>query len=136
MQTTDSAGNPGNRRELVDARALFPGAERSTYMDVGVRGLLSTRVRAAVEDHLDAHMSGDWDKGQMLASVEHAREGLARLVNADPDEIAITKNASEGLNAIAASLAWRPGDNIVFCPELEHPNNVYPWLNLNTRLGV
>lgn len=136
MQTTDSAGNPDNRRELVDARALFPGAERSTYMDVGVRGLLSSHVRAAVEEHLDAHMSGDWDKGEMLASVERAREGLARLVNADPDEIAITKNASEGLNAIAASLPWRPGDNIVFCPELEHPNNVYPWLNLKTRLGV
>jgi cysteine desulfurase/selenocysteine lyase len=105
-------------------------------MDVAVRGLLSTVVRAAVEEHLDAHMSGEWDKAQMLESVERAREGFAKLVKAEPDEIAITKNASEGLNAIAASLPWGRGDNVVFCPELEHPNNVYPWLNLKQRYGI
>lgn len=105
-------------------------------MDVAVRGLLSSVVRAAVDEYLDAHMSGEWDKGQMLASVESAREAFANLVNAEPDEIAITKNASEGLNAIAASLPWGRGDNVVFCPELEHPNNVYPWLNLKGRYGI
>ena len=119
-----------------DARRLFPGAERSIYMNVGVRGLLSTVVREAVEEYLDQHEQGSWDKQEMLATVERAREGFARLVHAEADEIAITKNASEGLNAIAASLPWEVGDNIVFCPELEHPNNVYPWLNLERRRGV
>jgi cysteine desulfurase/selenocysteine lyase len=136
MHATDASGNPDSERDIIEARALFPGAERSTYMDVGVRGLLSSVVRAAVDEYLDAHVYGEWDKAQMLASVEGAREGFASLVNAEPDEIAITKNASEGLNAIAASLPWRPGDNVVFCPELEHPNNVYPWLNLKTRYGI
>jgi cysteine desulfurase/selenocysteine lyase len=81
-------------------------------------------------------MHGSWDKQEELATIERTRESFARLINADADEIAITKNASEGLNAIAAALPWEAGDNVVFCPELEHPNNVYPWLNLQRRVGI
>ncbi len=125
-----------SRLAVRDARRLFPGAERCTYMNVGVRGLLSSVVREAVERYLDEHMYGEWDKQEMLATVERARESFARLINAEVDEIAVTKNASEGLNIVAAALPWEHGDNVVFCPELEHPNNVYPWLNLERRLGV
>ncbi len=46
------------------------------------------------------------------------------------------KNASEGLNAVANALPWSPGDNVVICAALEHPNNVYPWLNLRDRAGI
>jgi cysteine desulfurase/selenocysteine lyase len=105
-------------------------------MNVAVRGLLSTEVRAAVDAYIDGHMYGGWDKQGELAMIERTRGSFARLINADVDEIAFTKNASEGLSAVAASLPWREGDNIVLCPELEHPNNVYPWLNLSRRLGV
>jgi cysteine desulfurase/selenocysteine lyase len=105
-------------------------------MNVSVRGLLSTRVRAAVDSYLDLHMSGQADKAQMLATVERARERFAKLINGEPDEVSITKNASEGLNIVAASLPWKRGDNVIICAELEHPNNVYPWLNLTQRQGV
>jgi cysteine desulfurase/selenocysteine lyase len=105
-------------------------------MNVAVRGLLSTRLRAAVDDYIDSHQFGSWMKEAELAMIERTRESFAKLVNAEPDEVAFTKNASEGLSTIAASLPWEPGDNIVYCPELEHPNNVYPWLNLQKRLGV
>jgi cysteine desulfurase/selenocysteine lyase len=36
---------------------------------------------------------------------------------------------------IATGMPWRAGVNVVLCPELEHPNNVYVWLNLR-RYGV
>lgn len=123
-------------RDFAAARSLFPGAAQRTYMNVAVRGLLSTRVRAAVDAFLDGHTYGNWDKPAELAMVERTRDSFARLINTDADEIAFTKNVSEGLSAIAASLPWQEGDNVVYCPELEHPNNVYPWLNLHRRLGV
>ena len=53
-----------------------------------------------------------------------------------PDDIAITKNVSEGLNIIATAFPWEAGDNVVLCLDLEHPNNVYPWLNLRDRAGI
>ena len=127
------------RVEKIDGpevRELFPATKQWTYMNVAVRGLLSTRVREAADKYIDSHQFGDWKKEAELAMIERTRESFARLINAEPDEIAFTKNASEGLSAIAASLPWQPGDNIVYCPELEHPNNVYPWLNLQKRLGV
>jgi len=121
---------------VSEARKLFPATEQWTYMNVAVRGLLSTRVREAVDEYIDSHQYGSWEKHSELAMIEHTRRSFAKLINADEDEIAYTKNASEGLSIIAASLPWEKGDNVVYCPELEHPNNVYPWLNLQKRLGV
>jgi cysteine desulfurase / selenocysteine lyase len=74
-------------------------------------------------------------KQQYFDLVERTRSRFAQLINAHPDEVALTKNVSEGLNMVATSVPWRAGDNVVLCPELEHPNNVYCWLNLR-RLGV
>ena len=122
--------------DIGEVRKLFPATERWTYMNVAVRGLLSTRVREAVDTYIDSHQYGTWQKDAELAMIERTRESFAKLVNAEPDEVAFTKNASEGLSSIAAALPWEPNDNVVYCPELEHPNNVYPWLNLNKRLGV
>jgi selenocysteine lyase/cysteine desulfurase len=69
-------------------------------------------------------------KADLHAQAERVRGHVARLLGGDPDEIAITKNVSEGLNIFAAGIDWKPGDNVVFCPELEHPNNVFLWYNL------
>ena len=62
-----------------------------------------------------------------------ARERFARLIRAKPAEIAVTKNVTEGLNIVANAIDWRPGDNVVVCAELEHPNNIYLWLSLRER---
>jgi cysteine desulfurase/selenocysteine lyase len=103
-------------------------------MDVSARGVLSREVRAALDAHLDDRMmNGATDKDEFFAMVERARGRFAQLINAEADEIAYTKNISEGLNIIATAIDWRRGDNVVLCPELEHPNNVYVWLNLRRR---
>ena len=121
---------------LADARAHFPALERWTYMDVAARGILSREVRAALDAHLDDRMmNGATNKDDFFALTERARARFAQLIGADADEIAFTKNISEGLNIIATAIHWHRGENVVLCPELEHPNNVYAWLNLR-RYGV
>lgn len=121
---------------LAEARSHFPALERWTYMDVSARGVLSREVRAALDAHLDDRMlNGATSKEEFFALVERARGRFAQLIGAEADEIAYTKNISEGLNIIATGLDWHGGDNVVLCPDLEHPNNVYAWLNLQ-RHGV
>jgi cysteine desulfurase / selenocysteine lyase len=121
---------------LSAARTEFPALERWTYMDVAGRGVLSRRVRAALDAHLDDRMlNGATSKEQLFELVERARGRFAQIIGADTDEVAYAKNISEGLNMIATAIDWHRGDNVVLCPELEHPNNVYPWLNLQ-RYGV
>lgn len=120
---------------LAAFRTGFPALERCIYMDVAGRSVLSRATRAALDAHLDERMMDGGNKEQFFALIERARGRFAQLINAAPDEIAYTKNISEGLNMVATGLDWKAGDNVVLCPELEHPNNVYPWLNLQ-RVGV
>ena len=76
------------------------------------------------------------DKAELRRQVEKTRDAVARLIGADPEEIAVTKNVSEAINLFAASLPWGAGDNVVICPPLEHPNNIYPWYNVARRHDV
>ena len=115
------------------ARRDYPATEDSIYLDVAARGILSRDVRTALDWILD---DATWRGGQKqlwFERLEETRARFARLINAEPDEIAFTKNVSEGLNIVAAGLPWAEGDNVVVALEAEHPNNVYPWLNLRRR---
>lgn len=116
-------------------RADFPALERWTYMDVAGRGVLSRTTRAALDAHLDDRMMNGGDKDRFFALIERARGRFAQLINAAAEEITYTKNISEGLNMVATGLGIKAGDNVILCPELEHPNNVYVWLNLQ-RFGL
>ncbi|NYT25464.1 aminotransferase class V-fold PLP-dependent enzyme [Alcaligenaceae bacterium] len=121
--------------ESQNIRKIFPVMEQCTYLDLGGRAPVSTAVRAAVDSYLDDCVHGRVDKDALFEETENVRSRFAGLVNADADEITFTKNTSEGLNIICTGIDWQPGDNLVFCPELEHPNNIYLWLNLE-RKGV
>lgn len=122
---------------IEEARSHFPGTSRWTYLDLGGRGLISNEVRAAIDAQLDDHMYNGGNKDFMFQRTRETRELFARLIHAAPEDIAYTKNISDGLNMVAAAFDWKPGDNVIVCADLEHPNNLYPWLNQQRRgLGV
>lgn len=121
---------------LDEARDLFPGHTQSTYLSTCERGLLPRPARDALDAHLDALESGAIDKAALFDLTESARSSFAALVRCDSDEVAYTKNVSEGLNMVAAAMDWRDGDNVVVCLDMEHPNNVYPWLNQRANHGI
>jgi cysteine desulfurase/selenocysteine lyase len=117
-------------RRLADAHQDYPATATLTYMDVAARGLMSRQVRAALDAHLDTLASGEVNKDEFFALVERTRARFAAMIKAQTDDIAFTKNVSEGLNMVATGLPWEAGANVIVCPELEHPNNVYCWLHL------
>lgn len=126
---------PAEFDAIAAARANYPALERWIYMDVAGRGVLSRGVRAALDAHLDARMLDGGDKPRFFELIEETRARFAQLINADADEVAFTKNISEGINMIATGFHWQRGDSVILCPGLEHPNNVYPWLNMR-RYGL
>jgi cysteine desulfurase / selenocysteine lyase len=117
-------------------RERFPGAKMGPYLDVSARGLLHDGARAALDAYLDQNAAGSLDKGALFAGVEKTRELFASLVHAKPEEIAFTRNVTDGIATFGASLPWRPGDNVVVCESLEHPANIFPWYGLSRRLGI
>lgn len=116
-------------------RELFPVFRDLTYMDVGSRAPLPKPTVEKLEAYLQQCMLGQIDKSKLFELTEDTRERFARLIHADPDEVTFTKNISEGLNIVSASMEWKAGDNVIVCPDLEHPNNIYHWLALG-RKGV
>lgn len=120
--------------DVSQAYKDFPATERWTYMDVAARGLVPRIARDALVSHLDERLMAEVDKNGYFDMIERVRGRFAKHINAaSPEEIAFTKNVTEGVAAIAASIDWQSGDNVIICPEIEHPANVYAWLNLQRR---
>ena len=121
---------------IRSARDLFPGAPRRPYLNVAVRSLLARPVREVCDRYLDGAMEGGPDKEMLFDTVERGRARFARWIGAEPDEVAWTRNVTDGMNLFLGALDWREGDEVVYCPDLEHPANVLPWRNLALRRGV
>lgn len=69
---------------------------------------------------------------ELFAILTESRRLLATLLNASPEEIALSTNTSYGLNVAAQSLPLAAGD-VVVVSDREFPANVYPWLSLRDR---
>jgi len=63
------------------------------------------------------------------------REELAKLVNAEVDEIALTQNATMGMNFIAHGLDLSSGDEVLQTDQ-EHPGGQCGWLLRAKRQGI
>lgn len=74
--------------------------------------------------------SADWFSGG-----ERLRELFARLIQADPDGVALVPAASYGIAIAAANLPVSRGQTIVLL-DREFPSNVYAWLHLAERQGA
>ncbi len=115
---------------LSDFRKHFPATSNGIFTNVAQRGLIPTPVYDSITSYLISRTDLSWSKEQAFAMVEETRESFASFVNAEPSEIAFTKNVSEGINLIAGAIDWNKGDKIILCPDLEHPANVFPWYNV------
>jgi selenocysteine lyase/cysteine desulfurase len=120
---------------VAAVRESFPICRERIYFSICDSTVLARPVRVAIDKFLDQVTFWREPRSVRDAVVSSTRSKFARLISAAPEEIAIVKNVSEGINAIATAIDWRTGDNVVLCAELEHPNNVIPWLHLQ-RFGV
>lgn len=77
------------------------------------------------------HASMDWTT-QYGADRQALREGLGRLVGAEPTSITLVRSTGHGLSLLAGGLDWRTGDNVVGAC-WEYPTNLYPWMALERR---
>lgn len=121
------------RMSVIDARAQFPLAQRLTYLDVASRAPMAERVAGALERYMHVYRTQPLPKYEWLDEVERIRARMASLVGARPSQIAFIKSTSDGLNAVAHALELMDGDNVIVCPDIEHTNNLYPWMHLRTR---
>ncbi|HEX2834347.1 MAG TPA: aminotransferase class V-fold PLP-dependent enzyme [Thermoanaerobaculia bacterium] len=114
-------------------RDLFPITKNLIYFNHAAVGPLSVRACEAMEKHArDQRDFGALHWRDWYAEYDRLREAASRLLGAQPNEIAILKNTSEGLSFVAEGLSWEEGDNVV-TTAMEFPSNWTPWLALKRR---
>jgi len=117
----------------VERSELFPVTRNVVYFNHAAVGPLSVRAYQAMERHArDQREFGALHWREWYTEYDRLREAAARLIGADPREIAILKNTSEGLSFVAEGLRWRSGDNVV-TTALEFPSNWTPWKHVERR---
>lgn len=130
MSPADSSTIEPTRAQL---RAQMPVAQRWAYFDHAAVAPITAPAAAAIAKwQAEATREGDTLWLQWSHEVEQTRQVAARLIGAEPDEIALVPNTTAGINLVAEGLDWRPGDNVVTLTD-EFPSNLYPWMNLRDR---
>ena len=126
-----------------DLRARFPGLSDGWIRFDGPAGTLPVDSSVdAIADYMrspaPANLGGAFAASQDSdAVVQWARESVARLVNAHPDEVVFGPSTTNLMFAFTRALSrhWQPGDRIV-CTQLDHDSNISPWLLAARDVGA
>ena len=135
MQTQEQARvqPTGATYDVEAARAALPALRDVTYLNVGTEGIMAEPV---LREHLRAvawhETHGHYGQAAVLDLMEASRARLARLLDVSPDELALTTNATDGVNLVAFGLSWRPGDEVLMSDQ-EHPALTHPFFSLQRQ---
>jgi selenocysteine lyase/cysteine desulfurase len=78
---------------------------------------------------------GYWHRRELEKTIPIARDRIAALLSADPDEVCITHSGTEGCSFILGATNFKPGDEILIGNQ-EHPALLYPSVSLQRTAGV
>ena len=122
--------------DLAAVRRNLPLLDEWVYLNTAYMGIVAEPVLASYLERLVAfERGGTTYRPEAIAGYERAREVVSGLINATPQCITINRNASDGINLIAAGFPLREGDEVVMSAE-ENQAMVPPWLVACERAGA
>jgi len=113
-------------------RHEFPVAQEKIFLGHAGVCPLPRRVADAVAHYAFNSTQGDQEALLPLFRIQQSRELAARILNAQPDEIAFVGPTTLALGYVANGLPLRKRDNILIYHD-DYPSNVYPWMALAER---
>jgi len=120
-------------------RAEYPVLRETAYLNAGTDGPVSERsVEAAAqrmrrEAERGRGMASHWDELSALRGALRTR--YAALVGAAPEEIALTRSTTDGVDVALAGLSLGPGDEVLTSDE-EHVGLLAPLAGACGRCGA
>lgn len=103
-----------------------------TYLNYA--GLGPLRPRSALAGLVPWEIVGNAFLPRLVGRVAELRDAIGEWLGLDGRNIAFLSSTTAALQAVAATIDWRPGD-VVLHPRDDFPANVLPWAGL-ARLGV
>ena len=125
--------------KLQAVRAALPSLAAGIQLNAGTTGPMPAEVAAAMAElteyersigraHVDYYL-------EALDRRNEARAGVAAVLGANLESIALTRSTTEGLNIAAWGLDWQPGEVAVTTIH-EHIGGLGPLYGLRDRRGV
>ncbi|WIG57621.1 MAG: Cysteine desulfurase [Ktedonobacterales bacterium] len=126
-----TSSRPGREphRDLLKYREEFPILQHKTYLNSCSLGPLSLRSMAGMarfQEYWNEHGAQAW-YSIWLGEIAAVREKVARLIGAQPHEIAIAPNVSIALSEITSGLDLGDRNKVVLA-EMDFPTLAYQWL--------
>ena len=120
-------------RELLSNEELrqheFPVTRTKVFLAHAAACPLPRRVAQAITDYTSQVTQEHQEELFPATRFAQARQSAARLLGAQPEEVAFVGPTSLGLSFIADGLNLRKNDNILIYLD-DYPSNVYPWMAL------
>jgi selenocysteine lyase/cysteine desulfurase len=111
-------------------RREIPAFEECTYFNWGASGPSPRAVVDAATEFERYHQyESPADEGMYAAADEaadSARAAVADLLGTQSENIALTQSTADGINHVATSIDWQPGD-VVVRTDTEHSAARLPW---------
>jgi selenocysteine lyase/cysteine desulfurase len=126
----------GPHPELLAYRDEFPILQRKIYLNSCSLGPLSRRSVAAMarfQENWNDYGAQAW-YGIWMGEIASLREKIARLIGAQPHEIAIAPNVSSALSEISTGLDLGERNRVVLA-DMDFPTLAYQWL-VKQRTGT
>ncbi len=113
-------------------RDLYPMTRERAYLNTGGLGpapypVLDAAERARTEQQTIVEHGHE--------QLEEIRGPVAAFFGAKAEEIAFTRNATEGNSTIACGLDFRPGDEVIF-ESHAHPGGAFAWMSRQKHDGI
>lgn len=117
-----------SEQEIDKWREEFPILKDVVHVANCSQSAQSKRVRAAINKYLDNWLSVGMDWDSWVQEVYEAKAEFAKLINADPSEIAISTSVSEAVSSIASALDYTGKRKKVVVTDAEFPTVDHIWL--------
>ncbi|MEU4670734.1 aminotransferase class V-fold PLP-dependent enzyme [Amycolatopsis sp. NPDC023774] len=123
--------------DVARARAETPGCSGVVHFNNAGSALPPARVTDTMVDYLRAEaLVGGYEAAAAAAErTEAVYTSVARLINAAPEDIAITDNATRSWQAVFYALRFGPGEKIL-TSRAEYASNAIAYLQVARRTGA
>ena len=126
--------DPGNEQFWKLLREEFPLTHERAYLNTGGLGASPYVVIDAVKGKMD-ELERICETGHDEGLWKRIKESEGRLLGCDADELAFTRNTTEGINIVANGFPLKAGDEIITTTH-EHVGNALTWIGLEKRTGT
>jgi selenocysteine lyase/cysteine desulfurase len=127
-----SPKNSLNEAYWNSIRSKFLLASRKKYFNTASLGASPKVVIDTVYEWM-MRLEGMGEAG--FEQREGVHNKLAAFVNCDPNELAITRNTTEGINIMARSIPFEAGDEVIVTSHA-HVGGAAPWLAVQNDKGI